>query len=106
MSRVIHQLVQGSPEWHAYRRTKFHDILMRLKIADGEHKDLRVFFVCQDARRAETLWGWAKEIALWRMTPERLLFGHFEAVKEKGLEGGFFDLNGHHLVMPKVTEAE
>jgi hypothetical protein len=40
------------------------------------------------------------------MTPERLLFGHFEAVKEKGLEGGFFDLNRHHLVMPKVTAAE
>ena len=24
MSHVIHQLVQGSPEWHAYRRTKFN----------------------------------------------------------------------------------
>ncbi len=24
MTRIIHELIQGSPEWHAYRRTKFN----------------------------------------------------------------------------------
>lgn len=89
-----------------YRRTKFHDILRRLLVSDLHNDGAVVFFVCQDARRAETLRTWALENFSWQYVPNQIYFSHFEAVKAAGLLGGFVNLNGKALVLPKMVDAD
>jgi len=86
-----------------YRRLKFHDILHRLYFAYRPDLDMYVFFVCATPQRAEVLRRWAAD-SIWKVDRERIVFSHYEAVKAAGLAGGFLDLNGMPLKLPKLLD--
>lgn len=100
-----HGKAQGLFEYErmGYRRTKFHNILLRLKIS-WEHQDgYTTFFVCREPGRAETLRRWALEMSTWCLTLDQIYFSHYEAVKAAGLAGGFRNLFGRPLGLARLA---
>jgi hypothetical protein len=87
-----------------YRRTKYHDILNRLKASYAYNCGFLVFIVSATAQRAEVLRRWATDSRPWTLTPDRIWFGHYDAIKAGGLAGGFVDLNGLPLRLPKLID--
>jgi hypothetical protein len=87
-----------------YRRSKFVDILNRLKTSSEHTQGVALFFVSETAQRAETLRQWASTSLPWTLTPDLIYFGHFEAIKAEGLAGGFVNLNSLPLALPRLVD--
>jgi hypothetical protein len=85
-------------------RKKFMDALLRM-VSSQQHRDGYLWFlVSRDARRAEQLRRWAVGVLSWRLTPNQIYFGHFEAIKAGGLAGGFVNLIGKELELPALVD--
>ena len=87
-----------------YRRRRFIDILNRIKCSAEHRAGKLVFFVCATPHRAETLRFWANSCLPWKLTPNLIFFGHYEAVKTGGLEGSFVNLYNEPLKLPKLLD--